>query len=55
MLPGSWDRGGTWGDGGVKNFSVGNCDGAPSTVRSSLICTMVGQIYPPDLQLNKAK
>ena len=27
-------RGGT---GGVKNFSVGICDGAPSTVRSSYI------------------
>ena len=25
-----------WG-GGVKNFSVGICDGAPSTARSSLI------------------
>ena len=28
-------RGGTWGAGGVKNFSVGICDGAPSTARSS--------------------
>ena len=25
------------GAGGVKNFSVGICDGAPSTVRSSFI------------------
>ena len=28
-------RGGTWGAGGVKNFSLGICDGAPSTARSS--------------------
>ena len=28
-------RGGTSGAGGVKNFSVGICDGAPSTARSS--------------------
>ena len=27
---------GLWGAGGVKNFSVGICDGAPSTARSSL-------------------
>ena len=26
------------GAGGVKNFSVGICDGAPSTARSSSIC-----------------
>ena len=29
--------GGTGGAGGVKNFSVGICDGAPSTARSSVI------------------
>ena len=29
-------RDGTGGAGGVKNFSVGICDGAPSTARSSL-------------------
>ena len=28
-------RGGTCGCGGVKNFSVGICDGAPLTARSS--------------------
>ena len=28
--------GGTWGAGGVKNFSVEICDGAPSTARSCL-------------------
>ena len=28
-------RDGTGGSGGVKNFSVGICDGAPSTARSS--------------------
>ena len=35
LLPGScpgWDL---WVLGGVKNFSVGICDGAPSTARSS--------------------
>ena len=30
-----WDL---WVLGGVKNFSVGICDGAPSTARSSLFC-----------------
>ena len=29
-------RDGTGGAGGVKNFSVGICDGAPLTARSSL-------------------
>ena len=29
------------GAGGVKNFSVGICDGAPSTVRSSLCFVFV--------------
>ena len=29
-----WDLG-YWGGGGVKNFSLGICDGAPSTARSS--------------------
>ena len=28
--------GGTWGCWGVKNFSMGICDGAPSTAHSSL-------------------
>ena len=27
------------GAGGVKNFSVGICDGAPSTARSSCFCS----------------
>ena len=31
-------RGGTAGAGRVKNFSLGICDGAPSTARSSFIC-----------------
>ena len=30
-------RGGTWGCWGVKNFSVGICDGTPSTARSSFL------------------
>ena len=29
---------GLLGAGGVKNFSVGICDGAPSTARSSCVC-----------------
>ena len=29
---------GLQGAGGVKNFSVGICDGAPSTARSSFVC-----------------
>ena len=32
---GSCPRGGTWGAGWVKNFSLGICDGAPSTAHSS--------------------
>ena len=36
LLLGSCPRGGTWGCWGVKNFSVGICDGAPSTAHSSL-------------------
>ena len=35
LLLWSCPRGGTWGA-GVKNFSVGICDGAPSTAYSSL-------------------
>ena len=35
-------RGGTWGAGGFKNFSVGVCDGAPSTARSS--CQLASQL-----------
>ena len=34
-------RVGTAGAGGVKNFSVGICDGAPSTARSSLLLLFV--------------
>ena len=30
-------RNGTWGAGGVNNFSVGICDGGPLTARSSYI------------------
>ena len=36
LLPGSCPRGGTWGCWGVKNLSVGICDGAQSTAHSSL-------------------
>ena len=32
------------GAGGVKNFSVGICDGAPSTARSSF-CYILGRIH----------
>ena len=35
LLLGSCPRGGTWGSWWVKNFSVGICDGAPSTAHSS--------------------
>ena len=35
IMPQWWDLG-MLGVGGVKNFSVGICDGAPSTARSSL-------------------
>ena len=31
-------RVGLHGAGGVKNFKVGICDGAPSTARSSYLC-----------------
>ena len=34
---------GTAGAGGVKNFSVGICDGAPSTARSSILLYRRGQ------------
>ena len=34
-------RVGLWGAGGVKNFSVGICDGAPSTARSSLYIFLI--------------
>ena len=33
-----WDLGVPGGGGGVKNFSVGICDGAPLTARSSFNC-----------------
>ena len=32
---GTWDAGGGGGGGGVRNFSMGLCDGAPSTACSS--------------------
>ena len=35
LLLGSCPMGGTWGCWGVKNFSVGISDGAPSTAHSS--------------------
>ena len=38
LLPRSCPGKGLWGARGVKNFSVGICDGAPSTARSSFIC-----------------
>ena len=34
VMPQGWDLG-VLGGGGLKNFSVGICDGAPSTARSS--------------------
>ena len=34
IMPQGWDLG-MLGGGGVKNFSVGICNGAPSTARSS--------------------
>ena len=37
LLPRSCPGLGLRGAGGVKNFSVGICDGAPSTARSSFI------------------
>ena len=37
LLLGSCPRGGTWDAGWVKNFSVGICDGAPSTAHSSFV------------------
>ena len=37
LLPRSCPRVGQRGAGGVKNISVGICDGAPSTARSSFI------------------
>ena len=37
LLPGSCPWMGLWGAGGVKNFSVGICDGAPSFARSILL------------------
>ena len=45
LLRESFARGGTWGCWGVKIFSVGICDGAPSTARSSLICNMTTFIF----------
>ena len=41
MLPGSCPGVGLHHAGGVKNFSVGICDGAPSTARSSFLCDRV--------------
>ena len=38
-------RGGTAGAGGVKNFSVGICDGAPSTARSSFLCINICWVW----------
>ena len=37
-------RVGTSGCGGVKNFSVGICDGAPSTARSNFVCSFVSSL-----------
>ena len=34
-VAGVMPRGGTWGAGGIKNFSLGVWDGAPSTAHSS--------------------
>ena len=38
IMPQGWDLGGA---GGVKNFSVGICHGAPSTAGSSSCCILV--------------
>ena len=38
LLPRSCPGVGLQGAGGVKNFSVGICDGAPSTVRYGFVC-----------------
>ena len=37
-MPHGWDLGVM---GGVKNFSLGSCDGAPSTARSSFLIIFV--------------
>ena len=44
MLPRSCPGVGLRGAGGVKNFSVGICDGTPSTTRSSLLYVMGGDM-----------
>ena len=42
---------GTAGAGGVKNFSVGICDGAPSTARSSLNLFLIIFSWPPSSKI----
>ena len=42
-------RGGTEGAGGVKNFSVGICDGAPSTAHSSISLYLIGFFLLSDI------
>ena len=37
--------GGLWGAGGVNNFSLGICDGAPSTAHSSFYVKFKWVIY----------
>ena len=51
-------RDGTGGAGGDKNFSVGICDGAPSTARSSINITfpdwvIVKNIIPRNVIINR--
>ena len=47
-VAGVMPQGGTWGAEGFKNFSVGICDGAPSTVRSSFSCDDQSTCYISD-------
>ena len=42
VMPPGWDL---WVLGGVKNFSVGICDGAPSTARSIVIFFQIVLAY----------
>ena len=48
LLPRSCPGMGLRGAGGVKNFSVGICDGAPSTARSSYPFKLKHYIWSPE-------
>ena len=41
VMPQGWDIEVLGGRGGVKNFSMGICDGAPSTAHSSYFCCIL--------------